>query len=145
HEDRYPTCVVFIKAMEAAVFPPPTPKYWRRVALALLLIMLSVGVLGAWCWPFVRESVRSWLGLSSGSAIVDRCGDIVTVAPTVPNGFEPKPDSVDEIVEVGTQRYYARIQPIGKPIVFALVPETQTSALRTFYTMQHKVSNAQFA
>jgi serine/threonine protein kinase len=149
---RFETCAQFIQALSVAVHPPPPqPKVnqrggWAWLALSaapllLLGILMTLQMTGV----LPRHFLSNLIGLSHSSENGGN-GERNGVPPIeIPPGFVPVEGAEERLVELDGKRYYSQIQPEGHDVKFVLVPTTRSSALRTFYIQETKVSNSQFS
>jgi serine/threonine protein kinase len=125
-DQRFPSCLDFVRALREAATPPP-PRRRRYSAF--------------WAWVVPLGLIAVLVGLTV-RAIVKPPSESPTRRPDwLPQGFKVKEDGEGprlprSIVFVGL--------PGVEPIEFLLIPQQKSGGPPDFYIMKHKVTNGQF-
>lgn len=143
HEDRYPSCVEFVKALEQAIEPPQRSP-WRAVALVTAGLVLAVSLGLVLIAAMSGQSLGDLVRLLVGQQLANQ-NDAGPVEPTItlPAGFVAARGA--NVEEVDGRYYYDRILREGFDAEFVLIKASSNSDPRTFYMMKDKVSNRLFA
>jgi serine/threonine protein kinase len=141
-DERFPSCVEFVQALRDACLPPapppPPPGFGVKVAMGLLAFALAA-VLIALFWPR-PETEKPEIKLPEKKKHVPAPKDTPITPPNwLPDG--------DDTMLVEGRLYYKRLKRELGPhtVVMVLVPKGHSQAPHTFYIMENRVTNDQYA